>query len=418
MGVWERLGDVEQMARLLLHPAHQGVAARVGELISEYRDAQTREELRAVQEHLAGALVEAERRYGEARRREKRKAGDPMNTVFWRFACVRLRAVGDAVAWRFLGFRRQWILLMGRNQHPGPVTTKAGFADEWQKFQEHWEDGEPTLLTALTNCITFGDLLVARGEVLWTIEVKRDARHFKRAQTEKLARLQVQLMGEPRIDADEGPSWILESSVPLHTFWPDAQSHIERALVSGFASWVPSPGVEILFTSLAAAAMVGRHAAEATFARERESAQAQLGPASHSILIHSYHFPYRSNRTAPFAIFPIRPEYAAMVLTGELVFVVELRIERLLQELRRVGFDARHLMPADTQSGPLPSDIIEWRGRNGRGTLHASAIEQLGVELVDPTAWADGMAGSLIPPAGEPRWGSFMCLAREGDVWR
>ena len=130
MGVWDGLGDVEKMPRLLMHPAHGPVARTLRELIIEYRSAADRSELRSAQEHLAAALSHAERSFGEARRAQKKRSGDDLDVALWRATCVRLRAVGDAASWKFLGFRRQWILLMGRNQHPGHVTMKDGFAEE------------------------------------------------------------------------------------------------------------------------------------------------------------------------------------------------------------------------------------------------------------------------------------------------
>src|SRR5689334_18909661 len=104
MGVWDGLDDVEQMARLLLHPAHASVANALHELIVEYRATADRSDLRPLQERLAGALSEAERLFGEARRAQKKGGGDDLDVAFWRAACIRLRAVGDAGAWKFLDY--------------------------------------------------------------------------------------------------------------------------------------------------------------------------------------------------------------------------------------------------------------------------------------------------------------------------
>lgn len=418
MSVWEHLGDPEAMGRLLLHPSHGGVASALGRLLAEQREVPTRDAARSVQEHLAAVIAEAERRFGEARRLQKKGTGDALDVTFWRQACTQFRAVGDAVAWKFLGYRRQWLLLMGRNPHPGLMTGKAGFDDEWQLFNQHWDLGEPTLLTALTNCVTIGDLLVARGDELWTIEVKRDARRFGGAQKDRMALLTKQLSGEPRIDEGNTPSWVLESDVPLQTFWTSADSHIERAMCQGSASWVPSPGVAVLFTAVGPALSLGRDEAARVLQAEREAAATSLGPATHSIVVHSYHFPYRSKRTAPFGVFPIRPEYAAMLLAGELHYTVELRIERLLAELESVGLTVKHLLPEEGSGGPLPSDVIHWRGTRGRGVVHAAAIEQIAVELMDPAVWAEALASSSPPPGPERRWGLYVCLSGEDRVWR
>jgi hypothetical protein len=117
-------------------------------------------------------------------------------------------------------------------------------------------------------------------------------------------------------------------------------------------------------------------------------------------------------------LFPIDPDHAAQLLVGELQYVVELRIERRLQELDAVGLEARHVLPEEGSDGALPNDFIRWVGRIGPGTVHAGALEQLGVELMDPTAWANGLARCLLPPGAERRWGIYVCFARENEVWR
>lgn len=418
MGVWDSLGDPATEARLLMHPAHVAVAGEIARLALRVREVADRAGSRVVQERLAGVLTSAESQYQEARRREKKGLDVGVDVIFWRRTLFRLRALGDAIAWKFLAYRRQWILMMGRNQHPGLMTGKAGFETEWALFQEHWECGEPTILTALTNCVTIGDLLVAKDDELWTIEVKKDPKRFGGRQWDRMEMLKKQLSGEPRIDGEGGPSWVIESDVPFASWWTHAHDHVERALTQGVAVWVPAPGVAIMFTAVGAAIGAGRAGSEHLLKQEQEAAAAILGPATHQLVIHSFHVPYRWSRGAPFGVFPIEPAHAAMLLTGELNFKVEVRIERLLDELAGAGLEGLHILPEDGFGGPMPKDIIKWRGPAGRGTVHASALEQLGIELLDPAAWAQGLAAASLPPGPERRWGTYVCHANEGAVWR
>ena len=106
------------------------------------------------------------------------------------------------------------------------------------------------------------------------------------------------------------------------------------------------------------------------------------------------------------------------MLNGELHYIVELRIERLVDDLEVVGFEARHLLPEEDRGGTIPKDIIEWHGSKGRGVVHGGAVEQLAIGLLDPAVWAQGLAASVQPPGPERRWGSYVCLAREDEVWR
>lgn len=206
--------------------------------------------------------------------------------------------------------------------------------------------------------------------------------------------------------------------VPFRSFWTDAEPHVERALGQGAATWVPSPGVGVLFLAIGATASIGREESERILKQEQDAAAAVLGPITHRLVVHSFHFPYRSARTAPFGVFPIRPESAAMLLNGELHYIVELRVDRLVDDLEVVGFEARDLLPEEDGGGPISKDIIEWRGSKGRGVVHGGAVEQLAIELLDPAVWAQGLAASVQPPGPERRWGSYVCLAREDEVWR
>ena len=416
MGVWDDLGNPETMARLRAHPAHLGIAGVTASLIADYRAAEGRESLRPIQERLAQVLVEAEAQYRAQSRLSKRGRGDAIDLLFWRRALVQLRAIGDGIAWRFLGYRRQWIVLMGRNQRPGLMSDKPGFETEWQLFNEHWDDGEPTVLTGLTNCITLGDLLVARGDELWTIEAKRSVSNYRPDQMGRLRQLQRQLNEEPRIEGPGGTSWVLESSVPFTSYWTSAQTHLDRAQEGGVASWVPTPGIGVLFTSLSGSASVGRDAVEVALERERLAAQPLIGDGEHRVLAYSFEYPYRPNRAAPITIYPVAAEAAAALLTGDLLFTVEVYVERLVEALQGVGLEARNLLADQPGGGPLPADIIAWRSPGRRGVVHAGTIEQLAIDLLSPDDWALALA-QTVPPGESGRAGIYPCLANEHLVW-
>ena len=417
MSVWDDLGNPETMLRLRAHPAYPATANVTELLIAEYRAADGRDGLRPVQERLAKVLVEAEGHYRTQSRLSKRGEGDPIDLLFWRRALVQLRAVGDGIAWRFLGFRRQWVVLMGRNDRAGLMSDKDGFDTEWQLFNEHWDAGEPTILTALTNCITLGDLLVARGDELWTIEVKKNASNFRSAQMGRLRQLQRQLNEEPRIDGPGGTSWVLESSVPFTSYWSSAEPHIDRAQRDGVAAWVPTTGVGVLFSSLSGGASLGRDALESALERERLAAQSAIGDGQHRILAHSFEYPYRPNRAAPLTIYPVSPGAAAAMLTGDLVFTVEVHVESLAQALQDVGLEARNLLADAQGGGPLPADIVAWRSPKGRGVVHSGAIEQLAMDLMSLEAWATALAQAVPPGGNRQAAGVYPCLADEQNVW-
>jgi hypothetical protein len=95
MSVWDHVSDPEVLARLVQHPNHDRVVRTISELIDELRNTSGRDDLRSVHERLVSATVEAERRYGAARRLMKRGHGDPIDDTFWRRTCPPRRRRGQ-----------------------------------------------------------------------------------------------------------------------------------------------------------------------------------------------------------------------------------------------------------------------------------------------------------------------------------
>lgn len=418
MGVWEHLDEPGRLLPLLLNPANQAVAEIIERLFEDLRQTPARPDLRPVQEHLADALIDVERRYRAARYAQKSGRADPLDVLFWRRACVQLRSVGDAVAWHFLDFRRQWILFMGRNQHPGIMSDKPGFQDEWLRFTQHWDDGDPTLLNALTNCITTGDLCVARGETLVVYEVKRTPGRGRHEQTARMREVLRQINEDPRIDSPHGPTWIVESDVPLVSHWASADEAVSRAKADGAAAWVPTKGVAVLFLAWETLQAIGRDAAQALVQAQREGAAAQVGYDGHRIDLYSKDVPYRRSSGAPLTIFPISPSNAAALVTGRVLFVVEVFIDRLIDELRAAGFAPVNLLER-AQPGSLPRAILNFPKGSQTITVNRGALDQLGFELTDPAAWAKAFTSSAqVPTTGTRRWNQYVCLGDEGATWR
>lgn len=415
MATWDHLDDPRLLIPLIAHPANDAVARTIEAVTNQVRAASDASHFRRPQEELVSALSSAEGRYHQARRRVRRGGteADRLEQLFWRRAVVQLRAAGDAIAWHFLNFRRQWILLLGRNQHPGLMTDKGGFAEEYESFSRHWNAEEPSLLTGLTNCITLADLLVAEGEALTAYEIKR-GRAFRSEQTARLRRAVEQINIEPRVDGPSGSSWIVESSVPLLTYWRDAAPVIERAKGQGVATWVPAPGVAVIFFAWSRALEQGKDF-ETHLAAEQRSARDLIGGESDRIVIRSLDYPYRSNRVAPMTIFPIPSAAASLLVTGQVSFTVELRIDALANALRSVGFEVD--VALGTGAGELPPDLLHVRRGNGRGTVHRPVVEQLGIELLDLDAWAASFSETFTKGRRPGRWGSYVCLADEGAAW-
>lgn len=417
MGVWAELSKPETHERLLLHPYQVSIVDIVTSLIAELRSASEREQLRDVQVNLLSALVDAETRYSAQSRLAKRGEGDPTDLLFWRRACAQLRAVGDAVAWRFLDYRREWLLFLGMNESPGLFTGKSGSEVEWHLFNEHWDAGQPTLLTALTSGIRLGDLLVADDGALTVYEVKQREAGFKSGQLRRLERLVRQINEDPRFDIAEGPIWVLESSVGFSSYWTDAEPHMRRALDGGIATWSPTGGVAVQLLAPRYGDMTSEAAVRQRLAEVQAEARVALGETTHRIVSRMHGAPSNPIRTAPAAIYPVPAELAALVVTGEVIPSVELSVDAMAARLRDHGVDAQILLPDahDELRGETP--LLGWRSGQVRGTVHASAMSELLLDLTDLDAWVRALVDAPNPPQPARSFGTYICFANEAAVW-
>ena len=92
-----------------------------------------------------------------------------------------LRCVGDALAWRVFGFERQYITALARNQSPGMMAGKLGFAAERARVEQaRREYGQFALMYALTNCLRIGDITAFTDEGPVQIEVKTNGIRSRR----------------------------------------------------------------------------------------------------------------------------------------------------------------------------------------------------------------------------------------------
>jgi len=49
--------------------------------------------------------------------------------------------------------------------------------------------------------------------------------------------------------------------------------------------------------------------------------------------------------------------------------------------------------------------------------MHRNAIEQLGIELIDPGRWAEAFTSQSRPADAGDGWGTYVCFANEDAAW-
>lgn len=418
MGVWDQLGDPAHHEALLRHPAHSSLARIIEELLGMIRATTDRHGLRKPQEELLGILLDAERRFQDAGKAWKKTRKGEFEVHFWRAACAQLRTVGDAIAWRFLACDRQQILLLGRNPHPGLMHGKAGTDDEWTLFSQHWDAGEPTLLTGLTRCITATDLLVQVAEdSVRLVEVKRNPKKKDSKQSSTLKEVFETLTIEPCFSIGNKKACFLRSDVPMATHWSDAEEAVAQAVAVGVSSWVPNPGVGLLFLVPANANFGSEEAAEAHLAKTQAAANERMAPRSHQLVGNSFELPYRVTKTAPLSMFPLPVHETAMLVSGELIFSSTIGLDYFVEQLASEGVEAEIVLPEE--HGPLAGESVVLRISTPawKGSLRSGLAQSMGFELIRPETWAKAIATAPAPASAPRVWAAELCLADEANAW-
>lgn len=418
MGVWEQLGNPDHHAALLRHPAHAALAEYIEEHLASIRATSSRYELRKPQEDLFWTLLDAEKRFQAARKSWIKTRKNEFEVQFWRSACAQYRTLGDAIAWRFLNCDRQQILLLGRNQHPGLMVTKAGTDDEWIVFNEHWDAGEPTLLTGLTRCITATDLIVMVAEdTARLVEVKRNPKNKDRKQQAALKEVFHSLTLEPCFNIGSQKACFLRSDVPMETHWPQAGDAVAEVLATGVATWVPNPGIGMLLLAPGNASFRSQEAAEARLQSVQAAASEKMAPRTHQLLGNSFELPYRLTKTAPLSMFPLPVHETAMLVSGELIFSTTVGLDYYVERLAAEGVTAEIALPGEHGQLTEESVVLSISTPHGNGILRSGLAQSLGFELIRPETWAKAIATAPAPPSAPRVWAAELCLADEANAW-
>ncbi len=415
-GAWDHIDDFEILSALVTS-GDQPVIRDVAEgLLRKLHASTDIADLREVQADLYGYLLDAERRYSEALRSFKRGERSELDVIFWRRVVAQLRAIGDGVAWTFMAYDRKALLLLRRGDPPGHMYGKEGTAVEWALFNEHWDAGEPTVLSGLTNVIRYGDLLVSLKDGTGKlVEAKKDLKHTSGKQNRRERAVVDLLNGEPRFDAEDGPTWILQCDVPLNTRWFGAAGAIERALADGVATWSPEPGVAVMFMAPRSIKAESLEDGLAQIEAARQSVREAYGvPASHALITPGTRYPYRAGGVAPTAIWPLSAAHAARILTGEVLFNIEINADRIVDALRNHGVEAELVLPSNNDELPAKTEVLRFSRGGFDAALHGGGIEPLAVELQEIDTWAQGVAEMPMPDDG--KFGSYLCF-KETETW-
>jgi len=406
---------------VMRHPAQQHNVGVVEWLITLLRRCRTFEDYDNLQRTLFQHLHHCEQHRSQCRRCATRLArgrslptrlvvlpdgADPLDPRTWRIedlvfdrVCRQLRAVGDALAWRVSQYDRRYVIALSGNDPPGPMTGKSGLPHELGAAVALRNHGSFGLLHDLTNCLRIGDITEFKPDgsrLLYEIKSNPKAKTGPQRRRMKAA-------VEAIIDGGELPgrpgNRIIIPTTRCLTHIRSFVSGITAAVDRGVASTAISTSRAMTAFSFET---LGRTRFDATavaliadFNTARQAALQQAGIQSvfHHVRVASI---TRNHdfvpSVMPFALYPLPPQQAALLICDYLGFDLTVAPERIGDELGRLGFTVDIPLPTTNDNLSGTDTVITLR-RGSRGLrLHPGALYEFLMESLDLRTWAAAIA--------------------------
>ena len=429
---------------VMRHPAQQHNVDVIESLIRRLRQCRTFEQYEDFQRELFQYLHHREEHRSACRRCAARlrrgrplpeqlpqlpPGANPLDPETWRIedlvldrVCRQLRAVGDALAWRASGYDRRYVIALSSNASPGAMAGKTGLPAELGAATELRTRGSFPLLHDLTNCLRIGDITEFKpdgSKLLYEIKSSPTAKSGPQRRRMMAAVEAVMTGGElPGRPGQRIVSPTQRCRTHIRTF----VATIDQAVRLGIASAAVSDSralVAYCFPTIGQtrATDTAEQLLEA-FNAERQKAIEQAGIAN--VLHHVRVASATRNHdfvpsVMPFALFPVPPIQAALLICDYIGFSVTVAPERIGDQLERLGFTA--VIPLAAANGDLvATDTVISLRRGSRGIqLHPSALYEFLIEGLDLASWAAGIAEVLDDPDAPPHPVLAFATTR---VWR
>lgn len=419
------------MTRVMQHPAQQANIRVVAALIQELRACRTPVDYDEFQRRLFQILHNREEHKGECRRcahrlqRGKRLPDplprlppgvDPGDPETWRIEdlvfdriCHQLRAVGDGLAWRASGYDRGYVITLSSNAQTGTMAGNAGLPRELAAAAGMRAAGSFGLLHDLTNCLRIGDITEFRpdgSKLLYEIKSSPTAKTGPQRRRMEAA---VEAVITGGVLPGRPGTRIVTPTVRCRTHIRSFVSVIGEAQARGIAGTSISDSRALTAYSFPALARTSASARPGqltdAFKAERQKALAKAGIAS--VLHHIRVMSTTRNHdfvpsVMPFALFPLSPELAALLICDYLGFDITAAPERITRTMTRYGISADiPLAPANDTLTAADTVIALSKGSRTL-QLHPGALYELMIECLDLATWAQANAEILdatgLPP--------------------
>jgi hypothetical protein len=451
---------------VLQHPRHEAAQQRLPELIVQLRQCSTVEEGYALEKALLDEVLTAETARSDFSRVVKRmRAGklpqpgapepqsglDTSAIETWQLehdVCERVarqfRCVGDALAWRVFGFRRQHIIALCQNDPPGPMVPKQGLPAELAAIEEARAQGRFAIHHDLTNCLRIGDITVFSKEdgTATTVEVKSNPAHFRTVQQQKIRAARDAVLRGSELPGRNPRTILYELDIPFRTHLDVLRTGTERAASEGlFAARIPGDRVLVVADMYGCSAkgwtqdeFVDRMEGKI---RARLRAAGLTDDRMWHIHATSMDSVSRDPLRVPFAAYPLHPVACARIIGDLTVFTVETSGPVLADSLRRAGIEAtwvRDPRPGNLQPGEvvmemthrtsfaMPASIardLHYARKQAEFTrtlqMRRSEIDMYLMQLLEQDTWIEGIKYILADPLLRKRpWPHYR---DEDQVW-
>lgn len=427
------LGDLSNDDHLsvMRHPAQRHNIGVVESLIGRLRRCRTIDDYDNFQRALFQHLHHCEQHRSECRRCAARidrgrslptplpqlpGGADPTDPDPWRIedlvfdrVCRQLRAVGDALAWRVSGYDRRYVIALSSNDSPGPMAGKSGLPHELGAAVDLRNRGSLGLLHDLTNCLRIGDITEFKPDgsrLLYEIKSSPNARTGPQRRRMRAAVEAVMTGGE--LPGRPG-NRIVVPAVRCTTHMRTFVSGINDAHTRGIAGTGISDSRALTAFSFPTLANTSAAATPEQllndFNAERQSAIEQAGIATtlHHVRVASVtrNHDFLPNVT-PFALYPLPPLQAALLICDFIGFDVTVAPERITRRLESYGITADIPLPYSNDNLVATDTVIKLSKGSRALRLHPGALYELLMECLDLTSWASAIADVLDDPNAPP----------------
>jgi hypothetical protein len=336
---------------------------------------------------------------------------------FHRMYANAIRAIGDGIAWRALGYDRAVMRLLGERQTKQHLSSE-GTVQELREWSYHFETGSGiAILNALTNCLAMGDVTVVKeDESVEIVEVKSSKTKSSRKIRQKHAMSEVvTLIATGEGKNEERDVQIEEIPIkPRHSL-KKLEDLLDEA---GNRGWAAKRLTDYLYVE----AFDFRKIKALEDVREltekvRQAAIGEWEKRGDLIIdMNSLDIIAYSPNSAPFSVFPFKARTCVELLIGAKFYVSFLNLSVIENEFVNSGWTLEKDFKTRAQEG-LQESIIDLR----KGPFHCNVppadLMRMQMETLDPKTLISAIEWKYRQGPTQGTWFLLAVYDEERKMW-